>query len=87
MLLYMEKPGREAVQTHSSIGLRLSSILGLYHFVHCASIVCTDNLGDGDCNTYMILIIMLILASNLSNFSTDKSVSVHRVIVKLLPEH
>ena len=53
MQLYTEKPGREAVQTHS----KSKTVQGIrpirYHFVLCASIVCTDNCGDrdGDCST------------------------------------
>jgi len=50
--------------------------------------VYTDNFGDGDCSTAVqYLHDVSILVSNLSNFSTDKSVSVRQVIVKLLPEH
>ena len=52
-----------------------------------------DNFGNGDCRTavqylrYMVLMSMSVLMRNLSSFSTDKSVSVRLVIVKLLPEH
>jgi len=90
MQLYMEKPGWETVQTHSC---KSKTVQGIRPISFCSLrlySLYSDNCGDrdGDCSTAVqYLHDVSILVSNLSNFSTDKSVSVRLVIVKLLHEH